>query len=220
MRLYAYEDRYGDERFGVLVLGRLLTGAQLEKRGGLDPAVDTRLGIGIQLAFQDGWLGEVARATRRALKRGAPLVDIEARRPLAAIGPGGLGEKIVGVGLNYADHAAEGGRAARERPMLFAKFANAIVGDGDAIVRPPGTRALDLEVELGVVIGRSARRVTPEDALAFVAGYVVVNDVSRSDRGFESDNNEVYVVLGDQSVKKIPYASKRQIAKNIVDLFL
>ena len=181
MRLYAYEDRYGDERFGVLVLGRLLTGAQLEKRGGLDPAVDTRLGIGIQLAFQDGWLGEVARATRRALKRGAPLVDIEARRPLAAIGPGGLGEKIVGVGLNYADHAAEGGRAARERPMLFAKFANAIVGDGDAIVRPPGTRALDLEVELGVVIGRSARRVTPEDALAFVAGYVVVNDVSARD---------------------------------------
>ena len=52
------------------------------------------------------------------------------------------------------------------------------------------------------------------------ANAVVVNDVSRSDRGFESDNNEVYVVLGDQSVKKIPYASKRQIAKNIVDLFL
>ena len=65
--------------------------------------------------------------------------------------------------------------------MLFSKFANAIVGDGEAIVRPPGTRALDLEVELGVVIGRSARRVTPEEASDHVAGYVVVNDVSARD---------------------------------------
>ncbi len=181
MRLYAYEDRYGDERFGVLVLGRLLTGAQLEKRGGLDPAVDTHLGIGYQLAFQDGWLREVARATKRALRRGAPLLDLDARRPLAAITAGGLGEKIVCAGLNYADHVSEGGRPAPDRPLLFAKFANAIVGDGEAIVRPPGTRALDLEVELGVVIGRSARRVTPEEAPGFVAGYVVVNDVSARD---------------------------------------
>ncbi|MHB8891049.1 MAG: fumarylacetoacetate hydrolase family protein [Candidatus Limnocylindrales bacterium] len=181
MRLYAYQDRYGDERFGVLVLGRLLTGAQLEKRGGLDPAVDTHLGIGYQLMFQDGWLEEVGRATRRALKRGAPLLDLDARRPVAAIGPGGLGEKIVCVGYNYADHAREGQRAVPERPTLFAKFANAIVGDGEAIVRPPGTHALDLEVELGVVIGRSARRVTPEEAPAYVAGYVVVNDVSARD---------------------------------------
>ena len=181
MRLYAYEDRYGDERFGVLVLGRLLTGSQLEKRGGLDPAVDTHLGIGYQLAFQDGWLGEVARATKRALKKGAPLLDLDTRRPVAAISPGGLGEKIVCAGLNYADHVSEGGGAAPERPMLFMKSANAIVGDGDAIVRPPGTRALDLEVELGVVIGRSARRVTPEEAVDCIAGYVVVNDVSARD---------------------------------------
>lgn len=181
MRLYAYEDRHGDERFGVLVLGRLLTGAQLEKRGGLDPAVDTHLGIGYQIAFQDGWLREVARAAKRAVKRGAPLLDLDARRPIAAITPGGLGEKIVCAGLNYADHVSEGGRAVPERPMLFAKFANAIVGDGEAIVRPPGTRALDLEVELGVVIGRSARRVTPEEAPDYVAGFVVVNDVSARD---------------------------------------
>ncbi len=65
--------------------------------------------------------------------------------------------------------------------MLFAKFANAIVGDGEAIVRPPGTRALDLEVELGVVIGRTARRVTEAKAMDHVAGYVVVNDVSARD---------------------------------------
>ncbi len=66
--------------------------------------------------------------------------------------------------------------------MLFAKFGNALIGDGDAIVRPPGTHALDLEVELGVVIGRAARRVTRgRRAMAHVAGYVVVNDVSARD---------------------------------------
>jgi 2-keto-4-pentenoate hydratase/2-oxohepta-3-ene-1,7-dioic acid hydratase in catechol pathway len=90
--------------------------------------------------------------------------------------------KIVCVGLNYRDHVAEGAaREAPEWPLLFAKFANAVIADGEAIVRPEGTRALDLEVELGVVIGRRARRVTEADAMGHVAGYVVVNDVSARD---------------------------------------
>ncbi len=89
--------------------------------------------------------------------------------------------KIVCVGLNYRDHAAEGGRGLPVRPLLFAKFANAVIGDGEAIVRPEGTHALDLEVELGVVIGTTARRVAEAHALDHVAGYVVVNDVSARD---------------------------------------
>lgn len=89
--------------------------------------------------------------------------------------------KIVCVGLNYHDHASEGGRAAPVRPLLFAKFANAILADGEPIVRPAGTHALDLEVELGVVIGSVARRVRRADALSHVAGYVVANDVSARD---------------------------------------
>ncbi len=89
--------------------------------------------------------------------------------------------KIVCVGLNYRDHAAEGGRGLPVRPLLFAKFANAVIGDGEPIVRPEGTHALDLEVELGVVIGTRARRVTEARALDHVAGYVVVNDVSARD---------------------------------------
>jgi 2,4-didehydro-3-deoxy-L-rhamnonate hydrolase len=180
MRLYAYRDRFGDERFGVLVDGRLLTGSQLEKRGRLHPAIDTRLGIGFQIGFEDDWVGELRRATKRALKAGAPLLDLDRRRPAPAMNDVVTG-KIVCVGLNYGDHAREGGRAAPDRPMLFAKFPNAIIGDGEPIVRPEGTRALDLEVELGVVIGRVARRVTPEEAVDHVAGYVVVNDVSARD---------------------------------------
>ena len=102
------------------------------------------------------------------------------RQPLnfrAPIEPG----KVVCVGLNYHDHVAEGGREAPTRPLLFSKFANAVIASGEPIVRPEGTHALDLEVELGVVIGRTTRRVSSAEAMDHVAGYVVVNDVSARD---------------------------------------
>jgi 2-keto-4-pentenoate hydratase/2-oxohepta-3-ene-1,7-dioic acid hydratase in catechol pathway len=99
-------------------------------------------------------------------------------RPAAAIDAPG---KVVCVGLNYREHAAEGGREMPTRPILFAKFSNTVIADGEAIVRPDGTHALDLEVELGVVIGRTAKRVSKADAMTHVAGYVVLNDVSARD---------------------------------------
>ncbi|HET7026508.1 MAG TPA: fumarylacetoacetate hydrolase family protein [Candidatus Limnocylindrales bacterium] len=89
--------------------------------------------------------------------------------------------KIVCIGLNYRDHVEEQHIRLPDRPTLFAKFANAVIADAEPIVRPPGTRALDLEVELGVIIGRTARRVTRADAADHVAGYVVVNDVTARD---------------------------------------
>jgi 2-keto-4-pentenoate hydratase/2-oxohepta-3-ene-1,7-dioic acid hydratase in catechol pathway len=181
MRLYAYEDRFGDPRFGVLARGGLLTGAQLEKRGGLGSkggSVDTHLELGYHIRYVDDWIGQLQTATRKALKAGAGVMPPDRRRPLAALVP----DKVVCVGLNYGDHVAEGGRGVvPDRPLLFSKFANAVIGDGDAIVRPPGTHALDLEVELGVVIGSQARRVAEGDALAHVAGYVVANDISARD---------------------------------------
>ena len=109
---------------------------------------------------------------------------VGASRELADLEPAPAIEwpgKIVCVGLNYREHVAEGGRAGPDRPLLFSKFANTIVADGEPIVRPEGTLALDLEVELGVVIGRTARRVPAERAMDHVAGYVVVNDVSARD---------------------------------------
>jgi 2,4-diketo-3-deoxy-L-fuconate hydrolase len=99
-------------------------------------------------------------------------------RTTPVVAPG----KIICVGLNYRDHVAEGaGREVPEWPLLFSKFANTVIADGEPIVRPEGTHALDLEVELGVVIGRRARRVHVDGAMAHVAGYVVVNDVSARD---------------------------------------
>ena len=89
--------------------------------------------------------------------------------------------KIVCIGLNYRDHAAEGGREAPDRPLIFSKFSNAVVADGEAVIRPAGSHALDLEGELGVVIGRTARRVSAGDAYSYVLGYVVLNDISARD---------------------------------------
>jgi 2-keto-4-pentenoate hydratase/2-oxohepta-3-ene-1,7-dioic acid hydratase in catechol pathway len=108
---------------------------------------------------------------------GSP-TDVGRLRPAPAVPRPG---KIVCVGLNYREHVAEGGRAAPERPLLFSKFANAVIADGEPIIRPDGSHALDLEVELGVVIGKRSRRVRAEDAMDQVSGYVVVNDVSARD---------------------------------------
>ena len=89
--------------------------------------------------------------------------------------------KIVCVGLNYAKHAAESGMNVPEEPVLFFKASSAIVGPYDPIVIPKGSLKTDWEVELAVVIGRKASYVNEEDALKYVAGYVLHNDVSERD---------------------------------------
>lgn len=133
-------------------------------------------------AYRSGPLGEdVVQGTLD--RHGRVLVDGVATDPrqLTAAPAVARPGKIVCVGLNYADHVAEGGRPGPDRPLLFSKFANTVIADGEPIVRPEGTHALDLEVELGVVIARQARRVSIHDAMDHVAGYVVVNDVSARD---------------------------------------
>jgi 2-keto-4-pentenoate hydratase/2-oxohepta-3-ene-1,7-dioic acid hydratase in catechol pathway len=92
--------------------------------------------------------------------------------------------KIVCVGLNYRDHAAEAGLELPKAPLLFAKWANTLIGDGDAIVLPPESTQVDYEAELGVVIGTTAKRVSEGEALDHVAGYICVNDVSARDLQF------------------------------------
>ena len=95
-----------------------------------------------------------------------------------------LPQKIVCVGLNYRDHAEEQGTALPERPLLFAKWPNTLIGDGEVIRIPTVTKRVDYEAELGVVIGRRASGVAVEDALEHVRGYVVANDVSARDLQF------------------------------------
>jgi len=95
-----------------------------------------------------------------------------------------LPQKIVCIGLNYRDHAAEQGVDLPERPLLFAKWPNTLIGSGDPIRIPAISQNVDYEAELGVVIGRRASGVEVDDALDFVRGYVVANDVSGRDLQF------------------------------------
>ncbi len=93
--------------------------------------------------------------------------------------------KFICIGLNYADHAAESGMAVPPEPVIFMKATSAIVGPNDDLVIPRGSEKTDWEVELGVVIGRTAKYVTEADALDYVAGYCTVHDVS--ERAFQTE---------------------------------
>ncbi|WP_281858159.1 fumarylacetoacetate hydrolase family protein [Litoreibacter halocynthiae] len=86
--------------------------------------------------------------------------------------------KFLCIGLNYSDHAAETGAAIPEHPILFFKANSAIVGPNDDVIMPRGSTHTDWEVELGVVIGKKCKYVSEADALDYVAGYCVINDVS------------------------------------------
>lgn len=96
--------------------------------------------------------------------------------------------KFICVGLNYIDHAREAGMAPPIEPVLFLKAPSAICGPDDDIIQPIGSTRLDWEVELGVVIGSTARCVTPVEALSHIAGYCVVNDVS--ERAFQLQSSQ------------------------------
>ena len=93
--------------------------------------------------------------------------------------------KFIGIGLNYADHAAETGAPIPKEPIIFMKAITCLNGPDDPLMLPQGSKKTDWEVELGVVIGTRAQYVSEEDALNFVAGYCVVNDVS--EREFQKE---------------------------------
>ena len=104
------------------------------------------------------------------------LKKVEGRQRL---GPcvGNIG-KYMCIGLNYSDHAAETGADIPEHPILFMKATSAVIGPNDTVVMPRGSKTTDWEIELGVVIGRKAKYVSEKNALKYVAGYCVANDVS------------------------------------------
>src|SRR2546423_318023 len=91
--------------------------------------------------------------------------------------------KVICVGLNYREHAGEAGLAVPDEPLLFAKWPSSLVGPNEPIQLPDSalSNAVDYEAELGVLIGRTIRDASPEEALAGVAGYACFNDVSARD---------------------------------------
>lgn len=96
--------------------------------------------------------------------------------------------KIIGIGLNYRDHAAESNMPIPDEPILFMKAPNTVIGPNDDVRIPPGSTKTDWEVELGVIIGRQASYLrTPTEALPYVAGYTISNDLSEREYQLERD---------------------------------
>jgi 2-keto-4-pentenoate hydratase/2-oxohepta-3-ene-1,7-dioic acid hydratase in catechol pathway len=106
------------------------------------------------------------------------LEEVRLHAPIARPG------KIVAIGLNYEDHAAETGAEIPEKPVVFAKYPNTVIGPGEPIRIPPIAEQIDYEAELAVVIGRRAKGISEAEALEYVFGYTNSNDVSARDLQF------------------------------------
>jgi 2-keto-4-pentenoate hydratase/2-oxohepta-3-ene-1,7-dioic acid hydratase in catechol pathway len=171
MRLVSYEERSGHGA-GVLVGGDVVPVSDLEA-----PADSVR---GLLAALDAAGLAELAERAGRSRRR-SPLADLRLLAPVPDP------EKIICLGLNYRDHAAESGQEIPKAPMWFAKFANSLVGSGQDIVLPGAhPEFVDYEAELAIVIGRTAREVDVAEALEYVAGAMPFNDVSARDLQFQN----------------------------------
>ncbi len=114
-----------------------------------------------------------------------PLLDDKLRKGPCVSGSG----KLICIGLNYADHAAETNAPIPSEPVIFMKATSAICGPNDPVIIPRGSIKTDWEVELAVIIGRKAKYITQEHALDYVAGYAVTNDVSEREFQLEREGN-------------------------------
>ncbi len=141
-------------------------------------AADTR-------SFLEGG-AQALKAAEAAIGAGGG-VDADSARILAPIlNP----EKIICIGLNYADHAAESGMPIPEEPIIFSKYTSSIIGPGGEIRVPPTSQKTDYEVELVVVIGTGGRDISEADAMNYVAGYTVGHDVSARDYQLEKPGGQ------------------------------
>jgi 2-keto-4-pentenoate hydratase/2-oxohepta-3-ene-1,7-dioic acid hydratase in catechol pathway len=159
---------------GAIRLGALSGGQTVVDLQRADPSLPADL-----IPFLEGGSALLARAAQAADHApAAATVPLSAVRLLAPLPRPG---KIICIGLNYRDHAAESNVAVPEYPTVFAKFANTISGPGDPIVLPRISSQVDYEGELGVVIGRRAHHVPEAEALTYAGGYLPFNDVSARD---------------------------------------
>ncbi|RDI69932.1 2,4-diketo-3-deoxy-L-rhamnonate hydrolase [Halopelagius longus] len=145
------------------------------------PLTGLREDVSYQQLTSPGFLRVVEDAVDAAEDRAIPESEAKLLAPVPRPG------KIVCVGLNYHDHAEEQDKEVPERPLLFGKAGAAVTNPGDPIVHPDAVEQVDYEVELGVVIGKTAKKVSADEALEYVAGYTAVNDVSARDAQFEDE---------------------------------
>jgi 2-keto-4-pentenoate hydratase/2-oxohepta-3-ene-1,7-dioic acid hydratase in catechol pathway len=173
MKLVSYRQRRED-RVGAVVAGRVVDLAPI-LRGGRDM-------LSLLRAGPDALAAAAAHA-QRAVGESAAAHSLLAEVELLAPVP--RPPKIVAIGRNYADHAAETGMKALEAPRIIAKLPSAVTGPGSVVVRPEGIAKLDYECELAVVIGRKTKNIAHANALSAVAGYTILDDVSAREFQFD-----------------------------------
>ncbi|GAA6187588.1 fumarylacetoacetate hydrolase family protein [Litorivita sp. NS0012-18] len=150
------------------------------EKGAEKPAVLDAQG---RLRDLSGVIGDLSGAVLGDLPQVDPQsLPLVAGNPRLGVPVAGIG-KIICIGLNYSDHAAEAGMAEPDEPIVFMKATSALSGPYDTVLLPRGSQKSDWEVELGVVIGREAKYVSKDNALDYVAGYTIVNDLS--ERAFQ-----------------------------------
>lgn len=172
MRLCSYVNDREGERLAVVADGCALPAASLVTSG---PGTIAELFAAGPAAMAALRAADVARIGRE----GRPLGELRLLAPVPRPG------KVVAIGRNYRDHAAESGSEPPPAPLIFAKFPTSVVGLGaDIRWNTALTTQVDYEAELGVVIGTTARDVSPDDALSFVLGYTCLDDVSARDLQF------------------------------------
>jgi 2-keto-4-pentenoate hydratase/2-oxohepta-3-ene-1,7-dioic acid hydratase in catechol pathway len=184
MKLVRFSVNEGSPRLGVL---------QGDRIGDVQASVAAWLATRGVVRAQEIAAALVPQSTRAFLEGGAASAEAisavrdwvtvpaaSARLHAPITDPG----KFICIGLNYRDHAEETGNPIPKEPPIFAKWAPSIIDPGEPILRPRGSKQLDWEVELGVVIGRTARYVSKEQALDYVWGYTIINDASARDFQF------------------------------------
>jgi len=168
VRLISYRTERGD-RAGMLRDGRVIDAGDA-----LDREVATVRGI-----LTEGLLADLA-AVDGAERESIPLADVELLPPVPDP------EKIICIGLNYRDHAAEGRQEPPAVPTFFAKFHNALVADGAVVGLPSSSDKVDYEAEIAFVVGRTAKDVAIGEAIDHIAGYTLLNDLSARDLQFQT----------------------------------
>lgn len=161
MRLVTYRSERGD-RAGVLADAGVADAWDALGGGG----------EGVRELLAEGRLGDLDGAAAAAVH------DIELLPPIPDP------EKIVGIGLNYRAHAAEAGTEAPESPTFFGKYRNSLAAPGATVPLPAASSKVDYEAEVAFVVGRRAAAVSEEDALDYLAGYTLLNDLSARDLQF------------------------------------
>lgn len=170
--------RKGSKPFvGVIVKERVIALHQLAASLNINPEAEI---FGSMRSFLQAVpdLTVLANLAPDNYEKGEDLREVEVLAPI--LDP----QKVIGIGLNYRDHAIESQMAIPEEPVFFTKFASSIIGNGQSIILPEVSSEVDYEAELAVIIGRRGKNIPEKEALQHVAGYTVINDVSARDLQF------------------------------------